>query len=54
VTNSPIDPIKNDLERVAQNAFNRTEVGKTTASLQREARQAKGMFARLIGIFRKK
>ena len=54
MTNSPIDPLKKDLERVGQNAFNRTEVGKTTASLLREARQAKGMFARITGIFRKK
>lgn len=49
-----IDPIKNDLERAARSAANRTSVGKGMTELQREGRNAKGILGRLMGIFGKK
>lgn len=49
-----LDPLKNDIERVARNAANRTEVGQAATGLKREAKNAQGILGRVLRIFGKK
>lgn len=54
MSNNQADRTKDDLERTARNAANRTGVGQAVQGLKRESKTAQGVVGRVLKIFGRK